>query len=228
MHSVDCTYIAVYVGHLLICVLWLSIAIMLGMPSWLVEIADSHWDLSCLTLVVMPIRIKLKEGVVQVWVLFSLSCMIIVGRFTGWFMNFPTLANWVSTFHSSTGGSCTMSFTLQDLLFPVAWRSYLSYSIQTILYPALHFRSHFPGCLCLKYTLSLIWMFGAGWSVVFCTFLILFSCGVFLAMAKATWCISRLGHPEFGSPRKHCIVSSGWCSGTFGSLPKTRKRVFLL
>ena len=51
-----------------------------------------------------------------------------------------------------------MSFTLQDQTFLVVWfsicRKCLLCSIQTILYPGLHLRSHLPGCLFLKYTLS--------------------------------------------------------------------------
>ena len=36
---------------------------------------------------------------------------------------FSALPNIVSTFHRLTGGSCTSSFILQGLLFPVAWFS---------------------------------------------------------------------------------------------------------
>ena len=49
-----------------------------------------------------------------------------------------------------------MSLMLQDHIFPVAWFSMwmkcLSHLMQTILYPGLHFKSHLPGCLFLKYT----------------------------------------------------------------------------
>ena len=51
-----------------------------------------------------------------------------------------------------------MSLMLQDHIFPVAcfsmWMKCLLHSMQTILYPDLHFKSHFPGCLFLKYTES--------------------------------------------------------------------------
>ena len=43
-----------------------------------------------------------------------------------------------------------MSLMLQDHIFPVAWFSMWMKcplcSIWTILYPGLHFKSHFPGC----------------------------------------------------------------------------------
>ena len=41
----------------------------------------------------------------------------------GWLINFPALPNWVSIFQNSTGGFSTMSFTLQEHTFPVAWFS---------------------------------------------------------------------------------------------------------
>ena len=44
-----------------------------------------------------------------------------------------------------------MSLTLQDQVFPVAlfsmWMKFLLCSMQTILYPGLHFKSLLPGCL---------------------------------------------------------------------------------
>ena len=68
-----------------------------------------------------------------------------------------------------------MSFTLQDHTFPVAWfsmcRKCLLHSIQTILYPGLHLRSHLPGCLFLKYALSPILNEGGVLSMVFCAVL---------------------------------------------------------
>ena len=49
-----------------------------------------------------------------------------------------------------------MSVTLQDHVLPVAWflmwMKCPLHSIQTIQYTGLHFISHFPGCLFLKYT----------------------------------------------------------------------------
>ena len=51
-----------------------------------------------------------------------------------------------------------MSLMLKDHIFPVAWFSMwmkcLLGSMQTILYPGLHFKSYFPGVLFLKYTQS--------------------------------------------------------------------------
>ena len=47
------------------------------------------------------------------------SASVIVGKFVGLLMNFPALPNCVSMFHSSTGDSNTMSFTLHDLVFLV-------------------------------------------------------------------------------------------------------------
>ena len=96
-----------------------------------------------------------------------------MGMFAGWLMNFPALTNWVSMFHNLAGGSSTTSFTLQDRTFPVAWfsicRKCSLCSIQTILYPGLHLRSHLPGCLFLKYTLSPILKMGGVLSMVLCT-----------------------------------------------------------
>ena len=47
-----------------------------------------------------------------------------------------------------------MPLTLQDHIFSVAWFSMRMkcplHSIQTILYPGPHFKSHFPGCLFLS------------------------------------------------------------------------------
>ena len=80
------------------------------------------------------------------------------GKFAGWLTYFPALPNCVSMFQNSTGGSTTTSFTLQDHTFLIAWfsmcRKCPSHSIWTILYLGLHLRSHLPGCLFLKYTLS--------------------------------------------------------------------------
>ena len=113
-----------------------------------------------------------------------------VGRFAGWLINFPALPNWVSIFHNSTDGSSTMSFTLQDHTFPVAWflicRKCPSDSIQTILYPGLHLRSHLLGCLFLKYTLSPILKEGGVLSMVFCDVLKQFLSNIFLAMANSS------------------------------------------
>ena len=150
-----------------------------------------------------------------------------VGRFAGWLMNFPALPNWVSMFHNSTGGSSTMSFTLQDHTFPVAWfsicRKCLLHSVQTILYPGLHLRSHLLGCLFLKNTLSPILKVGGVLSMVLCAVLKWFSSSVFLAMANVSLWASKFRIPESGSPRNHCIGSNrGWRSN-FGSLPYNKK-----
>ena len=135
-----------------------------------------------------------------------------VGRFTGWLINFPALPNWVSIFYNSTGGSSTTSFTLQDHVIPVAWFSMcskcLSCSIQTILYQGLHLRSHFPGCLFLKYTLSPLLKEGGVLSMVLCAVLKQFSSKVFLAMANVSLWASSFSIQESGSPRNHCIGSN--------------------
>ena len=135
-----------------------------------------------------------------------------VGRFVGWLVNFPALPNWVSIIHNSTGGSSTKSFTLQDQTFPVGWfsiyRKCALHSVQTILYPGLHLRSHLPGCLFLKYTLSLILKVGGVLSMVFCAALKQFSSRVFLAMASASLWASKISSPESGSPTNHCIGSN--------------------
>ena len=84
---------------------------------------------------------------------------------------------------NSTGGSSTTSFMLQECTFPIAWfwmcRKCLSCSFSTILYPSLHLRSHFPGYLFLKYTLSPILKEGGCLSIFFCAVLKQFSSNVF-------------------------------------------------
>ena len=146
-----------------------------------------------------------------------------VGRYAGWLINFPALPNWVSIFQNSTGGSITMSFTLQDHTFPVAWfsmcRKCLACSIWTILYQGLHLRSHLPGCLFLKYTLSPILKEGGVLSMVFCAVLKWFSSKIFLAMANASLWASKFSISESGSPKNHCIGSNSWWRGKSGSLP---------
>ena len=150
-----------------------------------------------------------------------------VGRFAGWLMNFPAQPNWMSIFHNSTGGSNTTSFTLQDQTFPVAWfsicRKCLSSSIQTILYPGLHLRSHLPGCLFLKYTLSPILKVGGVLSMVLCAALKQFSSRAFLAMTSASLWASNFSILESGCPKNHCTCSNSVCRGKFGSLPYTKK-----
>ena len=150
-----------------------------------------------------------------------------VGRFTGWFLNFPALPNWVLYSTILTGGSNTMSFTLQDQTFPVAWfsicRKCLLCSIQTILYPGLHWRSHLPGCLFLKYTLSPILKVCDVLSIVLCAALKWLSSRVFLAMASMSLWASKFSIPESGSPKNHCMGSNSWCRGKFGSPPYTKK-----
>ena len=98
------------------------------------------------------VLIMYSNGEYQMHVDYSLSFM--VGKFAGWLMYLLALPNCVSIFQNSMGGSKMMSFTLQDHTFPVAWFSIckkcLSCSMQTILYPGLHFRSHLLGCLFLK------------------------------------------------------------------------------
>ena len=102
-----------------------------------------------------------------------------------------------------------MSFTLQDHTFPVAWvsmcRKCWSCSIRTILYPGLHLRSHLPGILYLKYTLSPILKEGGILSMVLCAVLKWFSSKIFLAMANACMWASKFSNPKSGSPRNHCI-----------------------
>ena len=95
--------------------------------------------------------------------------------------------------------------------------------MQTVLYLALHFRSHLPGCLFLKNTLSSTLKLGGVWFVVFWACLNWFSSRVFLGMASPRQCNSRYRHPELESPRNCCIGSSNWWSGKIGSLPQNRK-----
>ena len=143
-----------------------------------------------------------------------------VGKFVGWLTYLPALLNWVSTFQNSIGGSRMMSITLQDCILPVAWFLICMkcplHSMQTILYPGLHFKSHLPGCLFLKYTQPPIWKAGLSLAIVFWAALNLFSSNVFFAIANANLCVSRFSIPDSGSPRKHCIGSSSWCKGEVG------------
>ena len=136
-----------------------------------------------------------------------------VGRFAGWLINFQALPNWVSIFQNSTGGFSTMSFTLQDHTFPIAWfsmcRKCPSCSIWTILHPGLHLRSLLPGCLFLKYTLSPILKEGGVWSMVFCAVLKQFSSKVF-AMANESLWAATFSISESWSPKNHCITSNSW------------------
>ena len=91
-----------------------------------------------------------------------------VGKLVGWLIYLPALPNWVSIFQNSIGGSRIMSVTLQDHIFPVAWFLICMkcplHSMWTILCLGLHFKSHLPGCLFLKYTQSPVWK--AGWSFI--------------------------------------------------------------
>ena len=150
-----------------------------------------------------------------------------VGKLAGWLTYCPALLNWVSTFQNSIGHSRMMSVTLQDRIFPVAWFAICmkcpSHSMQTILYPDLHFKSHLPGCLFLKYTWSPIWKAGFSLAIFFWVAVNLFSSNVFLAIARANWCVCRFNIPESGSPRKCCMGFSSWCKWRLGSLPYTKK-----
>ena len=150
-----------------------------------------------------------------------------VGRFSGWLINFPALPNWVSIFHNSTGGSSTTSFTLQDHIFPVAWFSLCRKcplcSIWTILYLGLHLRFHLLGCLFLKYTLSPILKVDGVLSMVLCAALKWFLSSVFLAMANMSLWDSKFSIPESGSPKNWCIGSNSWWSSKFGSLSYTKR-----
>ena len=84
------------------------------------------------------------------------SISFMVGKFAGWLIYLPVLLNWVSTSQNSMCGSNMISVTLQDHIFSVAWfliwMKCPSCSMWTIPYPGLHFKSHLPGCLFLKYT----------------------------------------------------------------------------
>ena len=94
---------------------------------------------------------------------------------------------------------------LQDCVFPVAWFSMWMKcplcSIRKIQYPGLHFKSHFPGCLFLKYTWSPTWKAGLSLARVLWVAVNLFSSRVFLAIASANLCVSRCSLPKSGSPR---------------------------
>ena len=55
--------------------------------------------------------------------------------------------------------------------------------------------------------------------LVFCAVLKQFSSNVFLAVAKASLCASRLSSPESGSPSICCMGSRNWCRGKCECLP---------
>ena len=144
-----------------------------------------------------------------------------VGKFTLWLMYLSTVPNWVSMFQNSMGSSNIMSVTLQDHIFSMPWflicKKCLSCSMWTIPYLGLHFKSHLPGCLFLKYTWSPTWKAGFFHAMVFWAVLNLSSSNVFLAIANANLCVSRFSITESGSPRKHFMGSNSWCSGRLGS-----------
>ena len=110
--------------------------------------------------------------------------------------------------------SCGLVFNMQKVSVASIW---------IIPYLGLHLRSHLLGCLFLKYMLSPILKEVGVPSRVFCAVLKWFSSNIFLAMASVSLCASRFNIPESGSPKNHCMVSSSWCRGKFGSLPHTRK-----
>ena len=87
--------------------------------------------------------------------------------------------------------------------FPVACFSICKkcplHPMWTILYPGLHFKSHLPSCLFLKYMQSPILKDGGFLSMVFSAILNLFSSQVFFAMANANLCVSRFSILESGS-----------------------------
>ena len=78
-----------------------------------------------------------------------------------------------------------------------------------ILYPALHLRSHFPGVLFLKYTLSPTLNPGSALSVIFSVMRNLWSPKYFLAMDNDSQCWLRHSNPESGLPKN---LVSGWSS----------------
>ena len=153
------------------------------------------------------------------------------GKFAGWLIYLPALLNWVSTFQNSMGGSNMISVMLQDCIFLVAWflirMKCPSCSVWTILYLGLHFKSHLPGCLFLKYSWSPTWKAGFSCAMVFWAVLNLFSPNVFFAIANANLCVSRVSIPESGSPRKHCMGSNSWCRRGWGLFHIPRRMVFL-
>ena len=88
---------------------------------------DSVFSHAVLMIAIMHAMLerKMSAGYLQVTMYSSKGfhlqfVSLIVGKFAGWLMYFPALPNCMSIFHSSTGGSNTMSLTLHDLVFPVA------------------------------------------------------------------------------------------------------------
>ena len=94
-----------------------------------------------------------------------------VDKFAGWLIYLPALLNLVFISQNSICGSSIMSVTLEDCVFPVAWFLICMKcplcSMQTIQYLDLHFKSHLPDCLFLKYTQSPIWKADLSLAIVF-------------------------------------------------------------
>ena len=80
---------------------------------------ELHWGLSCFAAVIIPIRIKLREG--DAFFPFFNYVQCNDGKVCRMVHKFSALQNWVSTFHSFTGGSSTASLTLKDWVSHVAW-----------------------------------------------------------------------------------------------------------
>ena len=128
------------------------------------------------------------------------------------------------TFHSSTGGFMYNIIDITGSIFSCGLVFYEE-MVSVVLYmdnliTSSPFLVPFARLLVfLKNTLSPTLKLGGVQFVVFCVCLNLFSSKVFLAMASARQCDLRSKCPESGSPRNHCIGSSNWWRGKYGSLP---------
>ena len=114
-----------------------------------VEIKLTHWHLSCFPPVVMPIRIKLTEGFLSIFMLTIMqgyggevcrmvnkfSCSAKLG------IHIPQLYWWFM--HN-------IIYKIGSFLWPDFQDEGPSCCISTILYQALHFRSHLLVCLFLN------------------------------------------------------------------------------
>ena len=107
-------------------------------------------------------------------------------------------------------------------------RKCLSHSIWTILYLGLHLRSHLPGCLFLKYTLSPILKDGGCLSIGFCAVLKQFSSNVFLAMAKASLWVQDLAFHSLNLPKIIAWALEADVGVNLDLFHKLSRRVFLL
>ena len=153
---------AAYLDLLLTCVLWLSMSVLSGMLLGPVEIVLSLFGVClCCALVIMCIRIKLRE--------------VMVGRFVGWFMNFPVLPNWVSIVLYMDNPISYSSFQVHlpgCFFFKMNSVSYLNIRYRMVccllcffwiyLYPESNFFLAMTMASCLDHSHTISWVLACG------------------------------------------------------------------